>query len=272
MKKPLKTLRIILAAVVFLVVLAVVLINVFADRAVKAGIEAGGSKALNVGVRVGDVDLSIMRGRIGFQNLSIDNPPGYQHEKLLELRDARIGVDIGSLLGDTVKIREIRLDGMDMVLEQRGVSGNNLQDIIKSIPAKDTQAEPSGKKLHIDNLEITGVKVKVKVLPVPGKVDTVTLPLEPIKMTNLGGDNKMDAAVLSGKILLAIAGGIAEQGVGVLPEEIIGSVTSELKRLKEMPEALLKESREKLQEGADLGKGIREGLKGLLKPQEKKSE
>ncbi|MHC4575310.1 MAG: AsmA family protein [Planctomycetota bacterium] len=273
MKKSFRALRSVLVVVVVLIVVVALAVGLFADRAVKAGIEAGGKKALNVGVSVGDVDLSIMGGRIGFQNLSIDNPPGYQHDKLLELRDGRIAVDIGSLLSDTVKIREIRLDGMDMVLEQRGVSGNNLQDIIKSIPTKDTpEAEPSGKKLHIDSLEITGVTVKVKVLPVPGKGDTITLPLKPITMTNLGSDDKLDAAVLSGKVLLAVAGGIAEQGAGVLPDEIIGPVTSELKRLKALPEALLKESAEVLKEGTDLGKGITEGIKGLFKPREKKGE
>ncbi|MHC4619413.1 MAG: AsmA family protein [Planctomycetota bacterium] len=272
MKKALKILRIVLAAIVVLAVLAVVLIHVFADRAVKVGIEAGGTKALNVGVSVGDVDLSIMGGRIGLQNLSINNPPGYEYDRLLELRDARIAVDIGSLLSDTVRIREIRLDGMDMVLEQRGISGNNLQDIIKSIPAGDAQAEPSGKKLHIDKLEITGVTVKAKVVPVPGKIDTITLQLKPITMTDLGGDNKLDAAVLSSKVLLAITGGIAEQGVGVLPDEIIGPVTSELKRVQGLSEALLKESADVLKQGTDLGKGISEGLKGLLKPKEEKDE
>ncbi|MHC4619034.1 MAG: AsmA family protein [Planctomycetota bacterium] len=271
MKKTFKVLSIALAAIVVLAVLAVVLVFVFADRAVKAGIEGGGRKALNVGVSVGDVDLSIMGGRIGLQNLLIDNPPGYQYDKLLELRDARIAVDIGSLLSDTVRIREVRLDGMDVVLEQKGVS-NNLQDVIKSIPAKDAQTEPSGKKLHIDNLEITGVTVRAKVLPVPGKGDTITLPLKPIRMTDLGSDDKLDAAVLSGKILLAVAGGIAEEGAGVLPKEFIGSLTSELKRLEAVRETLLKESVEKLGEEAGLPKGITEGLKGLLGPKEKKGE
>jgi len=188
------------------------------------------------------------------------------------LRDARIAVDVGSLLSDTVKIREIRLDGMEMVLEQRGVSSNNLQDIIKSLPARDTQqAEPSGKKLHIDNLEISGTTVKVKVLPVPGKSD-ITLKLNPITMTNLGSDNKLDAAALSVKILVAIAGGIAEQGAGVLPDEITGALKGELKRLGKASEAVLEEAGKVLKKGADLGKGITEGLKGLPKLGEKKSE
>jgi uncharacterized protein involved in outer membrane biogenesis len=125
-------------------------------------IESAGTKALQVGVAVDDVDLSILGGKIGFQNLVIDNPPGYKYEKLLELGDAKIAVETGSLLTDIINIKDIRLDGVNVVLEQRGVTSNNLQDIMKSLPAKEAEpaepAEPGGKKLHIDNLEITNVQ------------------------------------------------------------------------------------------------------------------
>jgi hypothetical protein len=270
MKKALKAVRIILLAIVILVVVIALAINLFADRALKIGIETAGTKALNVGVSVGDVDLAIMKGKLGLENLVINNPPGYQHKQLLELRDSHIEVDIKSLLGDVVNIREIKLDGMNLVLEQRGISGNNLQDVIKSIAAKDKQAEPSGKKLHIDNLEITDVTVKLKPLPIPGRVDTVPLKLKPIKMTDLGSDNKLDTARLSGKILLAIAGGVAEQGAGVLPEEIIDPLKGELERLGKLSGALLEEGGKIFKEGTDLGKELTEGLGGLLKPKKKK--
>jgi hypothetical protein len=266
MLKILKTVRMVLVVVVVLVVGAVVLFYVFADRAVKLGIETAGTKTLNVDVSVRDVDLSIMGGKIGFQDLLIKNPPGYQHDRLLALKDAHIAVGLRSLLGDVVKIKEIRLDGLDMILEQRGISSNNLQDVIKSIPSAGTEpSEPSGKKLHIDNLEITNLMVRVKPLPIPGRADTIPLKLAPIKMTNLGSDNKLDLAVLSGKILVAIAQGIAEQGLALLPKDIIGPLASELKRLEALPDALLKAGFGILEGGTDLGKDVLDGSKDLGK-------
>jgi hypothetical protein len=272
MKKARKVVRIVLLAVVILIVVVAAAIRLFADRAVKMGIETAGSKALNVGVKVQDVDLSILGGSIGFQNLAIDNPPGYQQEKLLELKDAYIAVNVKSLLSDVVNIEDIKLVGANLVVEQKGISSNNLRDIMKSIPAKKEQQEPSGKKLHIDNLELSEVTVRVNLLPVSGKSDTVTLKLKPIKMTDLGGDNELDVAGLSRKILLALAGGIAEQGEGVLPDEIIGSLSDQLKRLGALSGAWLDEGGRILKEGTDLGKDITEGLKGLFKPKEKKGE
>lgn len=260
MKKSLKALRIVLLMIGIIVVAAVILINLFADRAVKIGIETAATRTLNVGVDIDNVDLSIIGGKLALQNLIIKNPPGYQHDKMLELRNAEIEVNVKSLLNEVVNIREIKLDGMKVTLEQRGISGNNLQDVIAAIPkSQKTKGEPSGKKLHIDNLEISNITVNVKLLPVPGKADTVTLELSPIKMTDLGSDNKLDTAELSGKILLAIASGVAEQGVGVLPKNMVDAMQSTLDKTIDLGKA----ASEKGQELINVGKGL---FEGLLKP------
>lgn len=284
MKKLRKLVFFLLAGILLLVVIAVVAVGLFADGALKVAIETAGTKALSVGVSVKEVDLSILGGRLAIANLAINNPPGYQNERLLELGEARVAVDTKSLLGEIVNIKDIRLDGMSIVLEQRGVSGNNLQDIMKKLPAgEEKTSEPSGKKLHVDTLEITNANVKVKLLPVPGKADTLTLKLAPIKLTDLGGDNDLDTVGLSRTILLAVAGGIAEQGTDLLPKEMLGSITTELKKLGGLPDVLTQTGMKVLDVGADagkgagegvikgaedVGKGITEGIKGLFEKKE----
>jgi uncharacterized protein involved in outer membrane biogenesis len=246
MKKSLKTVSIVLLAVLILAAVVAIAIDVFAERALKTGIEVAATKALNVRVSVGKVDLSIMAGKLGIGNLLINNPPGYQYDKLLELKDAQIEVDVKSLLGERVNVRKIKLDGVTVVLEQRGVTGNNLQDIIETISdgrkAKG-KSEKGGRKLHIDNLEISNVTVKAKLLPVPGKADTITLKLDPIVMTDLGSDNKLDTAELSGKILLAIAAGVADKGTGVLPKEMTSAMKSTLDTTIELGKTATKEGK-----------------------------
>jgi uncharacterized protein involved in outer membrane biogenesis len=265
MKKPLKILYVVLSAIVVILIVVVVAVYLFAGSALKIGIETAGTKALSVAVNVDDVDLSILGGSLGLKNLVIDNPPGYQHDKLLELGNARVAVDIRSLLSDTVNIKQIKLDGMNVVLEQRGVTSNNLQDVIKAIPKTepkpDEPAAQPGKKLRIDELEITNVTVKAKLLPVPGKTDTVTLKLKPIRMTDLGTDNKLDTAKLSGKILLAIATGVAEQGAGLLPDDMTSAMKDTLSKTAELGKTAAEEGKKILEEG----KGVLEGFKGLLK-------
>lgn len=285
MKKSLKILYVVMSVIVVLLIVVAIAVNLFADNAVKMAIESAGTKALNVGVSVGNVDLSILGGRIGFKDLVIDNPPGYNHKRLLELSEATITVETGSLLTDVVNIKDLRLDGVNVVLEQKGIFGNNIQDVMKALPAKEAKpSKPSGKKLHIDNLEITNARANVKLLPIPGKVDTLTLKLAPIKMTDVGGENDVDTAALARKVLLAIAGGIAEQGVGILPKEMLGSLAAQLNKLEALPAAFLDKGGKILETGKDVGKdaveagkdiikgagdarkGITDGLKGLIKP------
>jgi len=292
MKKPFKILFIGLASILIIFLVIVVAVGLFANSALRIAVETAGTKALNVGVSVGKVNLSILSGKLGFEDLMINNPPGYEHNRLLELSRANVAVDARSLLSDVVNIKDIKLDGAKVVFEQRGISGNNLQDIIKELPAKESEPSgPGGKKLHIDNLEITNTQVNIKLLPVPGRIDTIPLKLDTIRMTDLGSDNDLDAAALIRTILLAIAGGIAQQGADILPEEMIGSLVSELKNVGALPGVLIDTGTKILEAGTDIGKGatdvgkdagtevikgvedvgkgVTEGLKGLLKSKEK---
>ncbi len=269
MKSVRKILRIVLLAIVALIVCIVVLIHFFGNSLLKTGIETAASKTLSVTVTIDDMDFSILGGKVSFQGLVIDNPPGYKHDKLLEVDDARIAVSTGSLLKDTINIKEIMFDGVNVVLEQKGVTSNNLQDIIKAIPKSEEEPEDetkkTAKKLHIDKLELTNITVKAKLLPIPGKADTVTLKLDPIVMTDLGSDDKLDVATLTGKILLAIATGVAKQGAGLLPESVTDAMSTTLGITAELGKAAAEGGIKLLEEGADAGKGLIEGVQGLFK-------
>ena len=265
-----KILIFVLGAILALIVCIVIVVQLFGGSLLKTGIETAATKTLNVGVNIGKMDFSILGGKVEFQNLVIDNPPGYQHDKMLELGDARIEVSLGSLLEDTVDIKEIKLDKVNVVLEQKGVTSNNIEDIINSIPKSDEpepkdETQKASKKLHIDNLELTNIVVNAKLLPVPGKMDTVTLKLKPIKMTDLGSDKKLNTAQLTGKILKAIAAGIAEQGAGILPDDLTNAMKTSLGKTVEMGKATAEEGTKLLKEGAGKGKDIVEGVTDLFK-------
>jgi len=284
MKKTFKILRNVLLVILVLLICSVAAVVIFADRALKIGIETAVTKTLSVKTTLGSVHLSILGGWIRLDDLEISNPPGYQYDKLIGLKKVEVQVDINSLLSDTVNIKQIQLDGIDLTIEQKSITGNNLNDVINSLkPAEQKESpqtsEKPGKKLHIDCLDITNVSVKAKLLPIPGKSDTVTLKLAPIKMTDLGGDNKLDIAALSSKILAAIAKGVTEQGAGLLPEDMTSTIKSGLDKTmsvggdvvgtsKKLGGDTVEKSKEVggaiINKGKDLGQGITKGLSGLL--------
>ncbi len=291
-KKPFRVIRFVLLAIGFFILSGILAIGLFADKGLKMVVDSAGTQALNVRVHVDNASLSILKGRINLYNLIVDNPKGYQHKQFLDLKQADIKVDIKSLLSEAIDIEKIRLDGAKIVLEQRGVSSNNLQDIIKGLPPKEDESESSGKKLHIKSLEIVNTDVQIKLLPVPGKIDTIPLKLSKIELTNLGTDNNLDVAELSREILLAIAGGIARQGAGIIPDELLKPFISELQKLGTLSGLILDSGKKILESGAglgkgatkigenigkgvidnidDTGKGITEGIKNILIPKEEK--
>lgn len=250
--------RILTSLVVVLVVLiavVAVLINVFGDRALKMGIERGAEHALKVGVRLNDATLSIFGGKLNLNGLEVDNPQGYQSPQLMTLGNAFVAVEPRSLLSDTVQIERIQLDNVSLTIEQKGLS-NNLQEILNNLPKSDAPAAPSdkpGKKLHIRELQINGVEVNAKLLPVPGRADTVKLRVAPITLTDIGSDEEIDVAELTGVILVAIAQGVMEQGKDLLPLDMINN----------LGDGLMGVSQDILQQGTDLGKGVLEGVEDV---------
>jgi len=264
MKTGTKMLKWLVVVLLVLIVLVLILVNVFGDRALKIGIEKGASSALKVGVRVNDVSLKILRGKLNLNGLEVDNPQGYQHKQLLTLGNVFVAVNIKSLMSDTVEIDQIRLDNVNLTIEQKGMT-NNLQEILNNLPKSDAPAAPGdkpGKQLKIKELQINGVAVNAKLLPIPGRADTVTLKVAPITLTNLGGDEKLDVAQLTAVVLKAIAKGVMEQGKDLLPTDM----------LKDMGSSILGAGQETLKQATEAGKGIIEGageaIKGLFQKKE----
>jgi hypothetical protein len=243
-----------------LAILLVVLVLAFflvGTSLIKTGIEKAASSTLGVPVTVKSINLSILRGRVAIKGLVVKNPPGYANETLLELGEGVVNLDIGSLMSDTVKIKLIKLDGTKLTMEQKGLT-NNLKEILDRLPKEEkAQPEPKGKNLHIDRLEITNTNVRVKLLPIPGKSDTISLKLDPIVMENLGTDKKLSMGALVAKILGAMATGVAKQGVGLLPDDMVKGIGSALGKTAELGKDAVKTTTE-------AGKGVVEGIKGLF--------
>lgn len=269
MKFTSKTLGSLALFIVILLVIVMVVFYFFGERVIKAGIETAATKALGVGVYIGEVELSVLKGAVEVREIIVSNPVGYSYKNLLELGRVNVKVSIKSLLDDTVHIEELKLDGVNLVIEQKGLS-NNLQDVINSITGKkQSESEPGGKKLRIDYLEVTNIKVRAKLLPSLGRADTVILDLAPIRMSNLGADNNLGMAVLSEKIVLAIAEGVARQGVGVLPDEVVDTMKLTLGRTIDFGKAAVEGGKKVIDTGKDVGTGIIDGFKGLFKGDKK---
>lgn len=271
-----KIVRWVVTILVVIIVAFVVIFNLAGNSLIRKGIEVGGSGALGVDVTVDSVKLSMLGAKFNANGLVVGNPEGYKTPSMFEMKKMIIDTSIGGVMGDTIVIDEIILDGMTVTLEQQGLT-NNIQKVLKDIkaksqkPDKPEEKEKEGKKIVIKRLLINEASVKASMLT--GE-KTVGFTLTSIEMKDLGTDEPMDIAMLSGKILAAIAAGIVKSGAGVLPEDMVGAMGDTLGQATE----LLKESDKVLDAGKDVGtevlekskdvgeglKDVGEGLKGLF--------
>ena len=266
----------ILVGLLVLILAGVLIFKLFGNQMIRAGIVAGAEKALQVDVRLGNVNFKLLAGKTELKNLEIDNPKDYKHPTFLKLGRAYADLNTGSLFSDTIEINKIQLDDIAVVIEQNKTT-SNLKEILDNLPKDESvesqpeseskpAPEEAGKNLLIKVLEINNVEVKAKLLPIPGRADTVTFKLKPIRLENVGSEEKINAAGLTAKVINAIAGGIVEQGSDLLPTEMVGSVTKELGK---QGQALVRAGEGLIKDGADTGKeateAVKEGLGGLFK-------
>jgi len=267
MKKLVKSIRFVIIAVVVLAVIGIMGVFLFADRAVRAAVEKAGTKTLNVPVAVANADASILSGSVKLHDIHVSNPSGYEGAALLTLQSVSVTADAGSLLTSEVLIKDMRLDGMEVFVEQKGLR-NNLYEVIR--PLREPH-EPTGKRLMVDNLEIANIVVHVNAAVVPGQPQSAEFKIAPIRMTELGRDERMDMAVLISKVLLAVAAGVAEQAGDILPAKTIGDMTSILDKAIDIGRIIFGPGKDAgaTPKDGDLGQTVTDGLKDLLAPKKK---
>ena len=261
-KQILKTVGIVVVVILVILIAAFFLIG---DYLIKAGVEKGGSAALGVPVKVSGVHLSVLRGMVTIDGLKVANPPGYKNEYLLELGKGKVAVSLGSLLSDTIHIKEINLNGTKIAIEQKGLA-SNVKDLLNRMGSKgkpeeskkaEKEAKRAGKKLVVDQLEITNTEAKL--VATIGRSTGVNLKLATIQMSNLGADSPLSIAELTSKIFVALIDGVTRQSAGLLPGDVVSGMKGGLGNIKNLG---TEEGKKVIEEGSE----AIEGIKGLFKP------
>ncbi|MHC4988877.1 MAG: AsmA family protein, partial [Planctomycetota bacterium] len=123
----------ILVVLLVLIVACALVFKLYGDQLIRTGVIAGAQKALQVDVRLEGVGLKLLAGEASLENLEIDNPKGYKNPMFLKLGHAYVDLDVPTLMSDTVEIETIQLEGINLVIEQKDLTTNNLNDILNNL-------------------------------------------------------------------------------------------------------------------------------------------
>jgi hypothetical protein len=230
MKK--KLVKIIVIAIVALVVLVVAVV-LGIDRIAKSGTEVGATYALGVPTTLNSADIGILEGKSELQQLTVNNPQGFDTPHFLKLNRGALSVSLGSLTGDRVEVPLFALEGIELNLEKKGAQSNYqaILDNLKRFESKE-ESEPEkkeGKRFIIREIVIKDVKVHVKLSPLPDA--TVSIPELRLKDVGSDSDKGVLVADLTGVLLKAIIMAAVQQGGGLIPTEMLGDLEGALKNL-----------------------------------------
>ena len=225
------------------------------DSLIETAVEEIGSEASQTSVQLDQAEISPTSGAGALRGLTVGNPKGFKTSHASKVAAVKVVVNLRSLTGETIHIKEIIIDAPDIIYELGG-GGSNLQtiqnNVSKASGGGNAKAKQSGgdegPKVIIDNLYIRNAKVALSAGILGGR--KVPVPVPDIHLKDIGKDSK------DGK------GATMSEAAKKVIDEITGSVTKaasaiNLEGIKKQAEGLTKGA-----EGAT--KGITEGIKGLF--------
>ncbi len=243
-------------------IIALLGLGLFANRALRTAVETAGTDALGTNVTVTEADLLLKDHRLVLQDLIVNNPDGYEQAIFLTVQQVNAQVKLNTLLKETIHINHIVLSGIQLFIESKGLT-TNLQEVVDAIEqGMDDQTYVYAKKLTITQLVMDNIQVDMQLPPLLGNPEPLRFSIAPITLHDLGRDGQLNVGTLTAKIILALVAGVLEQGAGMLPSDMqkaaqgpLGEAAKKgLELLKDNPEA-----GEMILEGAKtLGKGIME--------------
>lgn len=162
------------------------------DSIIAAEIEKYGSQYTGTAVRVGGVNLDLVSGQGEITGFSVANPAGFETPKAMEVGTITLAVDIGSITGNPIVIKEIVIDKPKVTYEV-GADGNNIDALIGNVERNTASDEVKGKggaedgggrKLIIENLYVRGGEASVSATGFGGR--TMTAHLDDIHLRDIG--------------------------------------------------------------------------------------
>lgn len=226
-----------------LAVIGLVVAYLYLDVIVKRGVEKVGPAITKTEVKLDGVHISPFSGNGEVKGLIVGNPEGFKTPSAIQVKSVAVALEPGSVLGDKVIIRSVKVIGPEVTFEG-GLAGNNLSKLLENVqgtsekkgqPTTKQEEKATTRKLQVDEFVITGGRIHVSATFLGGQAATATLP--EIHLSNLGqGPEGITPAELTERVVRALLDGalksVASMGGDVTKslKDVGTGTTEELKK------------------------------------------
>ena len=245
-----KTLGRLLIVAVLLVLLAVGAVFFYLDAIAKTAIERGATYALGVRTTLGSADVGVLRGRFAMDRLAVANPEGFERDHFLELRRGEMAVTLGTLRQEIVELPHLRLSQINLNLEKKGGQANYkvILDNLKKLESKkspgdqEPAGEAGGKRFIIREITVSDVNVSVDLLEIGGNLTRLDVPIEEIRLQNVGSHTNQGVVVaeLTDILIKAILTAVLNKAGTMLPTEFFKDLSGSLDEMTNLADMGIK--------------------------------
>ena len=183
MQKKGKVLLVVLLAILLLLGVALYQVLANLDSIVARVIEEEGSEATGTAVTVGGVSIDLRGGSGTISGLEVANPRGFSDRPAIAFEEIRIGIDPVAATSSPIVIREVRVTGASVLMEQT-TAGNNLRTLQAALQQPGTaDSEPGGPGVVIERFLLENASVEAE-LPQLGESREASI--RRIELTDIG--------------------------------------------------------------------------------------
>lgn len=220
------------AAVVMVGLAAAVMVGVLAvDGFARSAMEENLTRAFGTETTVGSVDVGILSGDVTAEGIEVANTEGFDAPRFAALSRLRAETGFTDLLGDTVTVRRVEMEGLELHLERRGTSANFVPVLASVRELRETR-RPGAKRYRIDELIVRSTVARVR-LGTGGGEETVEVP--EIRLEDVGAEEGGAAlGQVAGAVLEAVLRGVLARSGG-LPGAVSGLLRGEIEGLGDLP-------------------------------------
>jgi hypothetical protein len=173
------------------------------DHIVEAAIERVGPQVTGTSVSVSSVSISLSDGAGEIRGLVIGNPKGFSSDHALSLDRIGLVIDTGSITSEVIRVKQVLVDGADLIAEVKIGEGINLSKIADNLKSGGSGGGESadsggGPKIIIEKFDFTNANMTL-VSPV---TDDKSQKLGDVHVKNIGEGTGGATAAQAGTQLL----------------------------------------------------------------------
>ena len=237
------------------------------------------TEAVGTEVAIASIDVALIEGEVTIRGLTVANPEGFRTEHAFEADEVRVAVELGTLLEDTVVVREVTVE-KPLVTYELGPDGSNLEAIQRNVESAAGSGEASSRdaptrQILVEDLYIRGGKVAASAVFLKGKSWKVPLPDIHLENISSAGDGIAAADVIeevTSELLASARRSVApiRELAGEVGDRITAGAGKVLKSVKRELERGSGPARETLERGSGADRETLERESGTVRETLKK--